>query len=143
MQIPYYTALTFGFQRKLYVGNTEPRLVRHEVRSEDNLTFDLGYVVNTNVTEMASQFSKDGRYFAQISTEGKLKVWATSTSSFEQEFTPDFHLRSPCTCLHFLQDEPPKIQVIPPPNSSRKILEMTFCDCCRITCPRKRNAKTP
>lgn len=54
---------------------------------------------------MASRFSKDGKYFAQLSQEGKLKIWATATSSFEQEFTPDFHLTSPCTCLHFLHEE--------------------------------------
>uniref|UniRef100_A0A1Y1KTT8 Small-subunit processome Utp12 domain-containing protein n=1 Tax=Photinus pyralis TaxID=7054 RepID=A0A1Y1KTT8_PHOPY len=52
---------------------------------------------------MATQFSKDGKHFARLSTNGKLKLWETSTSSFLQEFTPDFHLTSPCTCLHFVQ----------------------------------------
>lgn len=52
---------------------------------------------------MASQFSSSGKYFAQISTDGKLKVWNVVTNSFEQEFIPDFHLTSPCTCLHFVE----------------------------------------
>ncbi|XP_044257003.1 WD repeat-containing protein 43, partial [Tribolium madens] len=51
---------------------------------------------------MACQFSKEGKYFAQITPEGKLKVWNTLSNTFEQEFTPDFHLTSPCTCLHFI-----------------------------------------
>ncbi|KAJ8920002.1 hypothetical protein NQ315_006532, partial [Exocentrus adspersus] len=57
---------------------------------------------------MALQFSKDGKYFAFISTDGKLKVWDTVSNSFEQEFTPDFHLTSPCTCLHFVPSETAK-----------------------------------
>lgn len=51
---------------------------------------------------MASQFSNDGKYFAQITDDGKLKLWDTSAGTFEQEFVPDFHLTSPCTCLHFV-----------------------------------------
>lgn len=51
---------------------------------------------------MDSQFSEDGKYFAHISNDGKLKIWNTVSSSLEQEFTPDFHLNTPCTCLHFL-----------------------------------------
>lgn len=51
---------------------------------------------------MACEFSKDGKLFAQISSEGKLKVWNTVSNIFEQEFTPDFHLTTPCTCLHFI-----------------------------------------
>ncbi|KAK5640559.1 hypothetical protein RI129_011370 [Pyrocoelia pectoralis] len=54
---------------------------------------------------MALQFSKDGKYFAKLSTNGKLKIWETSTSSLLQEFTPDFHLTTPCTCLQFIQQE--------------------------------------
>ncbi|KAK4873052.1 hypothetical protein RN001_015081 [Aquatica leii] len=54
---------------------------------------------------MAAQYSKDGKYFARLTTNGKLKLWETSTSSFVQEFTPDFHLTSPCTCLHFIHQE--------------------------------------
>lgn len=52
---------------------------------------------------MASQFSASGKYFAQISVDGKLKIWNVTTNSFEQEFVPDFHLTTPCTCLHFVE----------------------------------------
>ncbi|KAF5296378.1 hypothetical protein FQA39_LY12497 [Lamprigera yunnana] len=52
---------------------------------------------------MAAQFSKDAKYFAQLTADGKLKLWETATSSFIQEFTPDYHLASPCTCLHFVE----------------------------------------
>ncbi|KAL1517688.1 hypothetical protein ABEB36_001423 [Hypothenemus hampei] len=48
-----------------------------------------------------SAFSEDGKYFAQILSDGKLKLWNTLSNSLEQEFTPDFHLTTPCTCLHF------------------------------------------
>ncbi|RZB40003.1 WD repeat-containing protein 43 [Asbolus verrucosus] len=54
---------------------------------------------------MACEFSADGKYFAQISLEGKLKIWNTLSNSFEQEFTPNFHLASPCTCLHFIHSD--------------------------------------
>lgn len=55
---------------------------------------------------MASQYSPDGKYFAQLSTDGKLKIWESATSTFLQEFTPDYHLTSPCTCLHFVELDP-------------------------------------
>lgn len=54
---------------------------------------------------MALQFSKDGKYFAYISTDGKLKIWDTISNNFEQEFTPDYHLTSPCTCLQFVPSD--------------------------------------
>ncbi|KAI4471388.1 wd repeat-containing protein 43 [Holotrichia oblita] len=51
---------------------------------------------------MPSQFSSDGQYFAFLSTEGKLKIWNAVTGSFEQEYSPDYHLSCPCTCLQFI-----------------------------------------
>lgn len=53
------------------------------------------------LVKMALEFSDDGKYFAQISSDGKLKIWNTVSNSLDQEFTPDFHLTTPCTCLHF------------------------------------------
>lgn len=55
------------------------------------------------VITMVSQFSKDCKYFASISIDGKLKIWNTQSNIFEQEFTPDFHLSSPFTCLNFIE----------------------------------------
>lgn len=51
---------------------------------------------------MASQFSNDGKYFAQFSNDGKLQIWETKENKFQQEYTPEFHLTSPCTCFHFI-----------------------------------------
>lgn len=45
------------------------------------------------------QFSNDGQYCVQLSTEGILRVWNTATNVFEQEFTPNFHLNSQCSCF--------------------------------------------
>lgn len=53
---------------------------------------------------MASQFSSVGKYFCHLSDDGKLKVWDTTTSTLEQEFIPDFHLTSPCTCLQIVEN---------------------------------------
>ncbi|GJQ77781.1 hypothetical protein Trydic_g16043 [Trypoxylus dichotomus] len=51
---------------------------------------------------MTSGFSSDGQFFALLSSEGKLKIWNTITGSFEQEYSPDYHLSCPCTCLQFI-----------------------------------------
>ncbi|XP_049819073.1 WD repeat-containing protein 43 [Aethina tumida] len=70
--------------------------------------------------EMASQFSEDGKYFAQLATDGKLKIWDTVANNFDQEFTPDFHLTSPCTCLHFLNSDVTNKDVSPKKKKRRE-----------------------
>lgn len=61
--------------------------------------------VNGGLRTMASaNFSKDGKYYAQITLDGKLKIWETKDGKLLQEYTPDFHLTSPCTCLHFVEE---------------------------------------
>nr|XP_023026900.1 WD repeat-containing protein 43 [Leptinotarsa decemlineata] len=69
---------------------------------------------------MALQFCENGKYFAGISTDGKLKIWNTLTNSFEQEFIPDFHLTSPCTCLHFMETNSLKYKGASPKKKKRK-----------------------
>jgi WD40 repeat protein len=49
-----------------------------------------------------SAFSEDGKYFGYCGVDGKLKVWETETGVLSQEYTPDLHLSSPCTCLAWL-----------------------------------------
>lgn len=49
-----------------------------------------------------SGFSPDGQYWANCGTDGKLKIWETSTSRLKQEFTPNLHLSSPCSVLEWL-----------------------------------------
>lgn len=61
---------------------------------------------------MAYKFSENGQYFAHISADSKLRIWNTLSNTFEQEFTPDFHLTSPCTCLQFLPATQPFNNVI-------------------------------
>lgn len=46
-----------------------------------------------------SAFSEDGKYFGYCGVDGKLKVWETESGILSQEYTPDLHLSSPCTCL--------------------------------------------
>lgn len=52
---------------------------------------------------MTSQFDSEGRYFAKINEDGILKIWDTASNSLEQEYVPDIHLASPCTCLQFVE----------------------------------------
>lgn len=46
-----------------------------------------------------SAFSEDGKYFCYSGADGKLKVWDTESGILSQEYTPNLHLSSPCTCL--------------------------------------------
>ncbi|KAL3285074.1 hypothetical protein HHI36_019198 [Cryptolaemus montrouzieri] len=52
---------------------------------------------------MSSQFDKEGRYFAYLADDGRLKIWNTASNSLDQEYVPDLHLTSPCTCLQFIE----------------------------------------
>ncbi|XP_018566878.1 WD repeat-containing protein 43 [Anoplophora glabripennis] len=76
---------------------------------------------------MALQFSKDGKYFAYISTDGKLKIWDTISNNFEQEFTPDYHLTSPCTCLHFLPSNSDSNTGASPKKKKRRESNSNLC----------------
>lgn len=49
-----------------------------------------------------SAFSVNGDYFSSVSQDGKLRIWDTATCSLKQEYTPNHHLSSPCTCLTWL-----------------------------------------
>ncbi|XP_057651400.1 WD repeat-containing protein 43 [Diorhabda carinulata] len=69
---------------------------------------------------MDSRFSEDGKYFARLSVDGKLKIWNACSNTFEQEFTPDFHLNSPCTCLHFIQNLSVKYKAGSPKKKKRR-----------------------
>ncbi|KDR13291.1 WD repeat-containing protein 43 [Zootermopsis nevadensis] len=46
-----------------------------------------------------SAFSESGKYFGYCGVDGKLKVWETESGILSQEYTPNLHLSSPCTCL--------------------------------------------
>ncbi|ERL83325.1 WD repeat-containing protein 43-like [Dendroctonus ponderosae] len=65
-------------------------------------------------------FSEDGKYFANISSDGKLKIWNTLSSSLDQEFTPDFHLTTPCTCLQFWSSSQGAAKDLPSPKKKKR-----------------------
>lgn len=46
-------------------------------------------------------FNSDGKYYAHLSSDGKLKLWNTLSNALEEEYTPDYHLVAPFSCLHF------------------------------------------
>lgn len=56
-------------------------------------------MVNVN----ASAFSPDLKHYANISNDGKLKIWDTENNVLKQEFTPNLHLNAPCTCLQWMK----------------------------------------
>ncbi|XP_038217284.1 WD repeat-containing protein 43 [Zerene cesonia] len=47
-------------------------------------------------------FSDDGKYYSLISNDGRLKIWDTETNVLKQEYTPEFHLSAPPTCLQWV-----------------------------------------
>ncbi|XP_037041242.1 WD repeat-containing protein 43-like isoform X3 [Bradysia coprophila] len=46
-----------------------------------------------------SDFSPDGRLFALLDTDGKLKIWNVKDNRLTQEYVPDLHLSQPYTCF--------------------------------------------
>ena len=46
-----------------------------------------------------SAFADNGQYFANISTDGRLKIWECNSGLAKQEFVPTSHLSAICTCL--------------------------------------------
>lgn len=49
-----------------------------------------------------SEFSPDGKLFAFINSEGKLKIWDTEQNQQKQEYIPNLHLSAPCTCFTWI-----------------------------------------
>lgn len=49
-----------------------------------------------------SEHSADGKLFALLSFDGKLKIWNTETNEFQREFVPNFHLNAPFTCFTWI-----------------------------------------
>ncbi|XP_022900678.2 WD repeat-containing protein 43 [Onthophagus taurus] len=69
---------------------------------------------------MASQFSKDGKYFATLSVDGKLKIWNTLSNKLEQEYIPNCHLSCPCTCLQFVETQTTHKKDVSPSKKKRR-----------------------
>ncbi|KAG4065348.1 hypothetical protein HA402_012293 [Bradysia odoriphaga] len=51
-----------------------------------------------------SDFSPDGRQFALLDTDGKLKIWNVKDNQLTQEYIPDLHLSQPYTCFVWFTD---------------------------------------
>lgn len=49
-----------------------------------------------------SEHSADGKLYALLSFDGKLKIWNTETNEFQREFVPNFHLNAPFTCFTWI-----------------------------------------
>ncbi|XP_071449736.1 WD repeat-containing protein 43 [Hetaerina americana] len=49
-----------------------------------------------------SSFSKNGKYYACCTVDGKLKIWETSTNQLKQEFTPGQHLSDQFSCIAWI-----------------------------------------
>ncbi|CAL8090103.1 unnamed protein product [Orchesella dallaii] len=48
-----------------------------------------------------SRFSSSGEYLGVSGTDGRLRIWDTSTSVLKQEFVPSSHLTATCTCIEW------------------------------------------
>lgn len=59
------------------------------------------YPISLKMSSEIGVFNSDGKYYAYLSSDGKLKLWNTLSNVLEQEFTPDYHLVAPFSCLHF------------------------------------------
>lgn len=53
-------------------------------------------------TQHVSEFSPDGKLFAFINAEGKLKIWDSESNQLKQEYIPNLHLSAPCTCFTWI-----------------------------------------
>lgn len=49
-----------------------------------------------------SEHSADGKLYALLSFDGKLKIWNTETNELQREFVPNFHLNAPFTCFTWI-----------------------------------------
>lgn len=49
-----------------------------------------------------SSFSLDAKHYAACDADGKLRIWDTQKNVLLQEYTPNLHLTSPCSCLKWL-----------------------------------------
>lgn len=65
----------------------------------------LGYV---------SDFSPDGRLFALLDSDGKLKIWDTKHSRLTQEYVPNLHLSSPYTCFVWFASKVGDLEILCP-----------------------------
>lgn len=49
-----------------------------------------------------SEHSADGKLFAFLNSDGKLKIWNTDTNNLVQDVVPNYHLNAPFTCFTWI-----------------------------------------
>lgn len=52
--------------------------------------------------EFIGGFSESGRYYAEISVNGKVNVWDTNVGDLRHTYTPSEHLNLPVTCIKWI-----------------------------------------
>lgn len=55
--------------------------------------------------EIIGGFSESGRYYAEISVNGKVNVWDTNAGDLRHTYSPSGHLNSTVTCVKWIQTE--------------------------------------
>ncbi|KAI9583358.1 hypothetical protein GQX74_005106 [Glossina fuscipes] len=59
-----------------------------------------GFIVKMSASDAhVSEYSPDGKLFANIDVQGILRIFDTDTSELKQEYTPNLHLSGPCSAL--------------------------------------------
>lgn len=53
--------------------------------------------------EIIGGFSESGRYYAEISVNGKVNVWDTNAGDLRHTYSPSGHLNSSVTCIKWIQ----------------------------------------
>lgn len=49
-----------------------------------------------------SEHSADGKLYAYLNFDGKLKIWDVETSELKREYVPKLHLTVPFTCFTWI-----------------------------------------
>jgi len=53
-----------------------------------------------------SAFSQNGEYYAFCGNDSKLKIWETASGRLKHEYTPNWHLSSPCSVIGWISVSP-------------------------------------
>lgn len=78
-------------------------------------------------TMHVSEHSADGKLYALLSSDGKLKIWNTESNEFQREFVPNLHLNAPFTCFTWITVSGSTL------NDSRKVCISIPCvSCCEF-----------
>lgn len=80
-----------------------------------------------------SEFSPDGKLYAFINADGKLKIWDTESNQLKQEYVPNLHLSAPCTCFTWIRINTSAPQANGQVNNARA--QTQTCTACCVLSP--------